>query len=430
MLDAINIWNNINYHLQYTKIKSYDYQLNIDNAWNTITSLDKKYLMKPLDVNIKQYNIEINEFITKLQNDIELPFEHFLLNDVYLGLYELYKDLKLLDKINNGYLFFDENKFDQRYMYYATINIFASIYSLNLIENKKSFSFAEIYRNNPLILFLLCCYVFLDNLLDSPDIDKTIKKSVTKYIDHLFKTGNILNEYCDLDLKYLSTINNIFSILLNYKLEEYPYLYQSMYKIFISEVKTSKYQTFEHKDDIKDLNIILNMTMDKGRETLIASWQIFYININFRSLNDLMILSSHMGFMFQLLDDLDDIDIDIKEKNVTIFSYPYLYELEDIDEYMKINVSKLINYVINISEEFKKINNEYVDETKKQQYAFAYLIYLNYCIAKNTMLKKMFADYEHCFPLKYDQIVEIYKQKQLLEFKYNILNSNNAMIIE
>lgn len=416
MLDADKIWNSIDTNNIY---KCNNYTLNVNDAWKTIKTFDKKYLMKPSTETMQQYNTEINNFIVKLQDEFKLPFEHFLLNDIYLGLYELYKDLKLLDKINNGYLFFDENKFDQKYMYYATINIFASIYSLNLIENKQTFSFVEIYRSNPLILFFLCCYVFLDNLLDFPDTDKTIKKLVTKYIDHLFRTGKILNEYCNLDLKYLSTINNIFSILMNYKLDLYPYLYESMYKIFISEVKTNKYQTFENKNDVKDLNIILKMTMDKGRETLIASWQIFYINVNFRSCNDLMILSSHMGFMFQLLDDLDDIDIDVKEKNVTIFSYPFLYKLENIDEYMKINVSKLINYVMGIEEEFKKINSEYVDETKKQQYAFAFLIYLNYCIAKNNMLKKMFAEYEYLFPIKYDQIVDIYKQKNLLEVKYN-----------
>ena len=193
----------------------------------------------------------------------------------------------------------------------------------------------------------------------------------------------------------------------------------------MTEVKTNKYQTFEQKEDVKDINIILSMSMDKGRETLIASWQIFYININFRSCNNLMKLASHMGFMFQLLDDLDDIDIDIREKNVTLFSYPYLYELEDIDEYMKTNVLKLINYVMNINDEFKKIDSEYVDENKKQQYAFAYLVYLNYCVAKNIMLKKMFAEYEHLFPIKYDEIVEIYKQKQLLALKYGIISQIN-----
>ena len=420
MIDAVKLWGNIDTNNHY--VNNYHFKNNIS------TLACKKYLVKPTDEEtVLKYNTEINEYIANVQSQIELPFEikHYIFQDLYLGLYELYKDLKLLDKLNNGYLFFDENKFDERYIYYGTIIIFASVYSLNLMENKQIFSFVEIYKSNPLILFFLCCYVFFDNLLDSPDIDKNIKKIVIKYIDHLFKTGKLLDEYHNLDLKYLSTINNIFSILLNYKLEDYPRLYESMYKIFMTEVKTNKYQTFEQKEDVKDINIILSMSMDKGRETLIASWQIFYININFRSCNNLMKLASHMGFMFQLLDDLDDIDIDIREKNVTLFSYPYLYELEDIDEYMKTNVLKLINYVMNINDEFKKIDSEYVDENKKQQYAFAYLVYLNYCVAKNIMLKKMFAEYEHLFPIKYDEIVEIYKQKQLLALKYGIISQIN-----
>lgn len=425
MIDAVKIWDSLDNKIINKIPQNYSFDT---TTFNTMPDFNKKYLIQTTDEKLmNEYNNEINQFIIDLQKKTDLPhnINNFIFNDIYLGMNELCKDLKLLDSINNGYLFFDEDKFDEKNMYYGLLIIVTSIFSLNLIEDEKTFSFVKIYKRNPLILFFLCCYVFFDNLLDSPDIDKNVKKTVVKYIDHLFKTGKLLDEFNNLEIKYLSTINNIFSILLNYKLDEYPYLYESMYKIFISEVKTSKYQTFEQKEDAKDINIILSMTMDKGKETLIATWQIFYININFRTCDDLMTLSSHMGFIFQLLDDLDDIELDVLEKNITLFSYPYLYQLDDIDEYIRINVTKLINYVLNINEEFKKIDSEYVSTEKKQQYEFAFVIYLNYCIGKNKMLKDMFMEYEYLFPIKYDEIVKIYKQKQSMISQYSILENIN-----
>ncbi len=418
MINAVSLWNSLKHHEIHVNEIKYDQLVNEKILEQIMSFKFNKYITKDInDETIKKYNDEINkilkENIIKEVISESIDISQFMFRDLYIGLYELYKDLKILDNINDGYIFFDESKFNEKYIYYGIIVIVASVFSLNLMEDKTDFSFYDIYKNNPLILFFLCCYVFFDNLLDSPDVDKQTKKLVVIYIDQLFKTGKRMDEFNGLEKKYVSTINNIFSILLNYELKKYSHLYESMYKIFMTEVKTNKYQTFENKDDKKDIDIILNMSMDKGRETLIASWQIFYINLNFRACDELMILADHMGFLFQLLDDLDDIDIDIKENNVTLFSYPYLYGYEDteIKHYMEKNVGKLITYTLNFKNELNKIKCGYVSDNKKKQYAYAFLIYLNYCIAKNSLLKDMFMDHEHIFPMKYDDIMEFYNKR-------------------
>ena len=311
---VINFWHQLsNNIIDISKCKCCDQINNYLLLKNNMSGDYKKFLIKPLNEPIvSAYNNELNEIMNKIINIIatnenKAIIQNIRFYDFYAGLYQLYKDLKLLDSINDGYIFFDENRFEEKYFYYGAIIMVASVFSLNLVENKIEFSFVDIYQNNPLILFYLCCYVFFDSLLDSPDIDKDTKKSVVSYIDHMFKTGNKLSNYDNVEKKYITTVNNIFSILLNYDINEYPYLYESMYKIFLIEVKSSKYQTFIDKTDVKDQNVILQMSMIKGRETLLSSWQIFNITTDFRSCNELLYLADHGGYVFQLLDDLDDL---------------------------------------------------------------------------------------------------------------------------
>jgi hypothetical protein len=425
---VIDCWNNLSNIIDISKnLPVYDQVKNHEIIQNDFNYEIKKYLIKPNDETlINIYNDEINKIITEIIQKLSSIYsfdnqDKYQCRDLYLGIYELYKDLKLLDSINDGYLFFDDKKYYQKYAYYTSIIIMSSIFSVNLINNDNNkLSFIEIYKSNPLILFFLCCYVFFDNLIDSPDVDKMTKKLVVTYIDYLFKSGCILDEFNGLEKKYVSTINNIFSILLNYDLNEYPYLYESMYTIFKTEVHTSKYQTFENIDIAKNIDNIIYVSLIKGRETFLASWQIFYITTNFRINYDIMFISNHCGLIFQLLDDLDDINIDIVEKNITLFSYPYLYQFNDEDKitHLKNNVSKLINYVLNIKTELNKINHEFMSAKKKEQYSFALLVYLNYCIAKNSEVRSLFTEYETIFPFKYDDIVKIYHSKTLLMLEY------------
>ena len=132
---------------------------------NTVSDFNKKYLIQKTDNKLmNEYNNEINQFIIDLQKKTDLPhnINNFIFNDIYLGMNELCKDLKLLDSINDGYLFFDDKKYYQKYAYYTSIIIMSSIFSINLINTDDNLlSFVEIYKNNPLILFFLCCYVFL-----------------------------------------------------------------------------------------------------------------------------------------------------------------------------------------------------------------------------------------------------------------------------
>ena len=59
---------------------------------NTVPDFNKKYLIQTIDEKLmNEYNNEINQ-------------QFYLL----IGMNELCNDLKLLDSINNGYLFFDE----------------------------------------------------------------------------------------------------------------------------------------------------------------------------------------------------------------------------------------------------------------------------------------------------------------------------------
>ena len=115
------------------------------------------------------------------------------------------------------------------------------------------------------------------------------------------------------------------------------------------------------------------------------------------------------------IDDLIDIEQDVNENNITLFSYPFLYKINDTNQYLKNNVTKLINYVLNINE----ILNDKIDVITTDNIKIVYfvlLLLLNYGISKYDNIKSMFIDYESIFPLKFNDIYEFRKQK------YNLFN--------
>jgi hypothetical protein len=324
------------------------------------------------------------------------------IHDIYLSFYQFYNDLRMLDNINDSYNYLNTSN------YHATIKyaiLLLGMYTSSTYINKNKLSLKDTYMNNPLIIFYICSYIFFDNLLDDITVSSDTKNNISKYIDTLFKLGELpTKNIYNIENKHFKNINNIFVILFNYKKEKYPFLYKSLYSVFKSEVTTAHYQN----SNSIDTDTILMCTLHKGKETVLGLWQIFEINKNFRDDHNYTILANHIAMIFQLLDDLDDIQEDIVDKNITIFSYPYLTDYADIDLYLKNNVSKLINYILNINEELDAIDIEYISEEHKKNISIMMLVYLNICISKHENIKNMFIQYNFLFPLDFNNCHEFY----------------------
>ena len=149
-----------------------------------------------------------------------------------------------------------------------------------------------------------------------------------------------------------------------------------MFDIFNAEAITNKYQTFTDINNAKDIDKILECTLIKGRDTVFGVWQICQINKDFKNDVYYNIIGNHLGFIFQLLDDFIDIEQDVQEKNVTLFSYPVLYKYID-NQYFVNNINKLINYLNNLDD---IISDSYLEKKDLEVIKVCAIFLLNYGI--------------------------------------------------
>lgn len=414
------------------KIDSYylDYWANLSSTVNLPDNLHSQqdnfnlligFPIEEIKNKINSFDLNINDIIKKYfenHKNINKEFISVILNDtinynnVAIGCYQFYEDLKLIDKINNGYSFLDVSTTNNKKKVGLGFGILYILYIAYGFVNDTKDNLDDLYRSNPLFLFYICGYLFFDFLLDDPTISKTTKKNVIKYINTIFSTGELYDPDDDnlIDTHYLTTIKTIFTILLNYDKEKYPFLYDSVYKMFMIEAVTSKYQTYDG-NSVK-YEDILKCSLLKSSFSVMGVFQICNITKDFYNDPEYVKFSSHFAFILQLADDLIDIEQDIEENNITIFSYPYIYKLENRDEYLKENISKLINYVFdfkNIIEEINIFNGK-----NKVGYYYMLLMLINYGISKYDNIREMFKEYESIFLFKFDEIYKIIDSKCMI----------------
>ena len=404
--DCSMFWDNIScdiYSLTNIKYPVFNHSFNYD--------LFKNFPLNEIKTNLANNNYDIESiFISymeqhKIMHLIDANF--FKLLNIKT-IFDFYNDLNKLNKLNSACSFIDIN--DKKKIIF-TVVIFIAICVSSITINNNQNDLKTTYDNNPLILFYISSYLFFDYLFDDITINKNIKKNIVKYVNNIFDNGPNLDFSIPND-KYFDTINNLFMILQCYDKSKYPLLYQTLKNVFNIEATTSKIQTYYENYNV-DLDKILLCTLLKGRETINGVWQICDIDKDFKQDIKYNKLMNHFGLIFQMLDDLIDIEQDINENNITIFSYPFIYKIENPKEYLEKNIIKLTNYVYlfrNIQDEID-IN---FSEKQKEMLFNMLLLMLNYGISKNDILKKILADHQHLFFFKFDDIIKF------RQFKYEI----------
>lgn len=340
---------------------------------------------------------------------IKYIIENINASDLITTFIKFYNDIKILDKLNPNHKILNLDNEENTKKCNTSLIILVGIHTSSKFINNNKMTILETYNSNPLIFYYLCCYLFFDYLIDDPNIDKLCKKQVVDYTYNLFNYGsfefknNLLETDVNLIVNYIPTIDNIFSILFNYNKNDYPELYKSMFDIFNAEAITSKYQTFTNINDVKDINKILECTLIKGRDTIFGVWQICEINKDFKNDPCYNMIGNHFGLIFQLLDDFIDIEQDVQEKNVTLFSYPVLYKYVD-NQYFINNINKLINYLNNLDD---IISDSYLEKKHMELIHVCAIFLLNYGISSDEMFRNMYKDYEKCLYFDFNEINEL-----------------------
>jgi hypothetical protein len=313
------------------------------------------------------------------------------------------------------------------------------------LENKIILS--ELATNN-YIVFLTCCFIFYDNIFDSPIIGIKDKKLVIDFTKHFFdkvsdlemKFDNIKEDFLinyyyninneiknDNDIRNDNEIkNNILNNeilqrtinLLNVFYKEYrkdknnerrTKILKVIKKLFYTEIETSKKQKITQ--DEKEIFKITLLKSYVSIETIFTL--IFPENDITDKIKDII---KRFALLSQLMDDLNDIVIDLEENNNTLFT------LKDnkgnlLEDKIDLNIRRLLKLidVINI------FINENLPESKNNMFyktinSYMTLLVLNYSLGKNN---KSINKYNKYFLLSEENILILREKKYLFIKKQN-----------
>ena len=269
--------------------------------------------------------------------------------------------------------------------------------------------------NNKLLIFLTCCFIYYDDILDTDILSVEDKKICLTFTEYFFNkivcleledeipnmneivssyekinnttnntsnntSNNISNKTTKKNTKILDKTKNILQLGLEAlqdiekgnnqcKIEKIKIM-KLFQELFRSEIKNSKIQ--KNKNNLNREQLI-KVTIEKSQKSifLILSCLVSESNINSLALE----LTYKFSFLSQLLDDLNDREIDNQENTHTLFTYPNFEK--EID-----NTIKYIWYIYNY------LNSENIRH-KVPAYLllsnhYSNLLVFNYSISKNV----------------------------------------------
>ena len=313
-------------------------------------------------------------------------------------------------------------------------------YMIHQIEGFDSYPNLLDASRNKFIIFLTSCFIFYDDILDLQDIDKGDKEWCLSFTDFFFQTmlhktnsknkiemleieSNFLEEtkittdnqilkdrtFRLLDI-CLQEKNNLVNNQENIKVEKENELLDKkvrlIYELFQTEVRISKIQ----KRHLDKQEILVNL-LTKSQKSIEVILTCLVPNQKFNE--TVLDLTYKFSFVSQLLDDLNDIEDDYKEGNLTIFQ-----RLSNFNPNLEIETT--LKYIFYIQRELDsiKISKPY-EKILKHTNHLANMLVFNYAIGKNTNLK-LDAEIEKFKFIKNEDIIKFRVRK--LEFQKNLGN--------
>lgn len=312
-------------------------------------------------------------------------------------------------------------------------------FMIHQIEGFSSFPNLLEASRNKFIVFLTCCFIFYDDILDLQDLDIDDKKWCLGFTKFFFETILHKNNYkrkiemLEIESNFLEntkikTTNQLLKDktlrLLDVCLQEKNKLVNNpdnvcvekerkmldkkvrlIYDLFQTEVRISKSQ----KEMLDRPNILINLLTKSQKSievilTCLVPFQIFSENT--------MNLTYKFSFVSQLLDDLNDIEDDYKEGNITIFQ-------ESISK-TNLEIVNTLKYIFYIQKEleFTQFSKKY-EKLLKSTNHLANMLVFNYAIGKNVNLK-LDPKLEKFKYIRNEDIIKFRVRK--LEFQKNLGN--------
>lgn len=424
IFESIDFWEKLDNKLDFKNYISYESKKNIYS----------KFIREFPE--LKKENIDtIINYLKKYNGLIEV----IKIFEEYLNKENLYKLLDCLNIHKEHILrIIDmDNTFESKKRIYLGLIWFGLGFYLSYFINKilgyeeilEYFSLQKV-SNNKYIIFLTTSFIFYDGIFDDELIELEAKKiciDYTKYfLEYLINntleqitSKKILDKYLfekkikidnlkEESKAVIKKSSRILDVLLEEsKKEKNLKKLECIYELFCAEIVTSKTQ---HNYNGIDQKKILECTIYKSSMSIIAIMQCIISNQDIRYDNKLIKKIHIYAFLTQLLDDFNDIKIDKKEKNFTIFSY---YDNNSKNE---IYINKLFNYIYYLKYQLEK---DYSNKDLVNINYYINLLIFNYSLSKyeNKLYLSKLSDY---IPFSNRDINYLREEKNKFVNDYNI----------
>lgn len=386
ILDNIEFWKKINPELDFKNYISFSSKKDIYS----------KFIKEFPE--LKKENVKlIIQYIKKYKKSIEV-IEIF---DKYLTEENLFKIVECLEihkqkiieviEIDNSFL---EKKRIYLGLIWFGLGFYISYFIIKILNYEKYFHFfcLEQVSINKYIIFLTASFIFYDSIFDDNTKDIKARKICIDYTKYFLKflidntpvndtIQDIMDRYLIekkinfniLDQESKNVIeksNKILNLLLDEtKKNKNLKKLESIYELFNAEIITSKIQ--HNEKEINEENV-LKCTIFKSCKSIIAIMQCITGDLDFNMDINLNNKIHIFAFLTQLLDDFNDIAIDNKENNFTIFTIKKNNDIE-------INIKKLFNYIYHLK---KMLEKDFFDRDLIDINFYINLSIFNYSLSK------------------------------------------------
>lgn len=255
-------------------------------------------------------------------------------------------------------------KFDKSLSFYDTFQALRNVWTMNILQ---SISNAEV-KLTPAIFAYSTLYPYTDNILDSNEITNQEKHFVSQRLKHRLTGTPLLplNIYEEKVYKLVTIIEDFFPR------KNYYGLYKSLIYIHHFQTKSMKQQTM---NVLCEDNETLSLSFKKGGMSVLADAYLIKGDLDMEEI----IFSFGLGILLQLLDDLQDITIDMKNGHETIFTAAA--KSQDLEQV----TLKALNFTGEVLSLVAYSNSELKDEIKKALFENCILMML-FSISRNKAL--------------------------------------------
>lgn len=273
--------------------------------------------------------------------------------------------------------------------------IYQSLRNIWVLSILKVFDQQKVSLNRANLSFSLL-YPYSDNFLDDPNISSSKKYRFNKEFQELV-FGHQTNQPTTLPEKIIQLVENLHQEI---PIKEYPKFYQEVQALFHAQ-GSSISQQIDSFDESPELPLLISA--NKGATVVYANQELIKKNSISENLRDLLYV---YGMIFQLVDDLEDLQEDRQENLVTYFTLLETSELLD----QRVDNLKALLQSVNVAAKKKLIFPE-SNWLFTQVESIAFLLIDLACIQNPDSFSVSYLEkLEASYPIRFQDLTKVFDQ--------------------